>query len=99
MEEDSGGYREEESFDYADHAPEKGEKAMNFNFDELQESGEIIVGTPEYVTEEIERQYEEVGGFGRFVGLFQFGSLPHNLAMKNLELFADEVMPEINQLD
>ena len=99
MEDDRGGYREEESFDYADHAPEKGAKAMNFDFDELQESGEIIVGTPEYVTEEIERQYEEVGGFSRFVGLFQFGSLPHDLTIKNHELFADEVMPEIRKLN
>lgn len=91
-------YREEDSFDYADHAPDKGTKAMNFDFDALQESGEVIVGTPEYVTEEIERQYEVVGGFGRFVGLFQFGTMPDELVRKNLELFADEVMPEIRKL-
>lgn len=92
-------YREESSFDYAEKAPDKGKKAMNFDFDELLKTGEIVVGSPETVTAEIERQYEEVGGFGRYVGLFQFGDLADNLVNKNLELFTDEVMPEIRRLN
>ncbi|MGQ4556572.1 LLM class flavin-dependent oxidoreductase [Halobellus sp. GM3] len=91
-------YREDDSFSYADHAPDKAQKALDFDFDALIETGEIIVGSPETVTAEIEHQYEAIGGFGEFIGLFQFGSLPDHLVRKNLELFADEVMPEIKKL-
>ncbi|MGQ4556579.1 LLM class flavin-dependent oxidoreductase [Halobellus sp. GM3] len=91
-------YREDDSFSYADHAPEKGQKAMEADFEALVESGEIIVGSPETVTAEIEHQYEAIGGFGKFIGLFQFGSLPDHLVRRNMELFADEVMPEIKKL-
>ncbi|WP_313693560.1 LLM class flavin-dependent oxidoreductase [Halorarum halobium] len=91
-------YREDDSFSYADHTPEKGKKAMNFDFDELQETGEIIVGSPEYVVGEIERQYEAIGGFGTFIGLFQFGTLPDDLVRRNLERFSDDVMPEVRSL-
>jgi hypothetical protein len=32
-------------------------------------------------------------GAGVFMGLFQFGSIPHALAMKNIDLFAKAVLP------
>lgn len=84
---------------YYEYLPPRGQKAVDFDFDELQESGEIVVGDPEYVTAELEQQYETLGGFGSLIGLFQFGTLPHELTMKNLELFADEVMPALRRLD
>jgi len=31
------------------------------------------------------------------MGLFQFGSLPHELAKKNIELFAAKVLPELRR--
>ena len=31
------------------------------------------------------------------MGLFQFGSMPHALAMKNIALFAKEVLPEVQR--
>ena len=30
-----------------------------------------------------------------FMGLFQFGSLPHALACRNIELFAERVLPQL----
>lgn len=91
-------YREANAFEYEQEMPDKGQKAMNFDFDEFQESGEIIVGDPEYVTQEIKDQYETMGGFGTLIGLFQFGSLPDRLARKNIRLFGEEVIPEIEDL-
>ena len=94
-------YREENAFDYEQAAvdqSEKGRKALNFDFEELIESGEILVGTPETVTEELERQYEATGGFERAILRFQFGSMPHEQAIGNAERFADEVYPEIRSL-
>jgi hypothetical protein len=32
-----------------------------------------------------------------FMGLFQFGSLPHALATKNIELFANTVLPALRR--
>ena len=91
-------YREENAFAYEEAAPDKGQQAMNFDFEAYQERGEIIVGDPSYVAGELESQYEATGGFGELIGLFQFGTLPDELTRKNLELFADEVMPEIRDL-
>jgi hypothetical protein len=36
-------------------------------------------------------------GAGVFMGLFQFGSLPHALATKNIELFAKTVLPALRR--
>ena len=91
-------YREENAFAYEDAAPEKGQRAMNFDFDAFRERGEIIVGDPASVVEGIESLYEATGGFGNLVASLQFGTLSDELTRKNLELFADEVLPAIESL-
>jgi len=91
-------YHPEKLDEYAARMHPAGELAMNYDFDEFQEMGEIIVGTPEYVAAEIERQYEDVGGFGRLGGLFQFGTLPDEEVRRSLELYADEVMPAVRRI-
>jgi alkanesulfonate monooxygenase SsuD/methylene tetrahydromethanopterin reductase-like flavin-dependent oxidoreductase (luciferase family) len=78
--------------------PPDGKMAHEYEYEEYRDAGAFIVGSPAEVTAELERQYEQLGGFGRFAGLFQFGSLPHEKTVKNMELFADEVMPEIAKL-
>ncbi|MEY7851647.1 LLM class flavin-dependent oxidoreductase [Natrarchaeobius sp. A-rgal3] len=83
---------------YVENLHPHGELAYNFDFEEFHDFGEVIVGDPEYVVSEIERQYEIVGGFGRLAGQFQYGNMPKDRAEKSLELFADEVMPEIEKL-
>lgn len=75
-----------------------GDQWLRADFDELQETGEIIVGDPTYVIEEIERQYAATGGFGTLINLFQFGTLPDELARNNLERFAEDVLPAIARL-
>jgi alkanesulfonate monooxygenase SsuD/methylene tetrahydromethanopterin reductase-like flavin-dependent oxidoreductase (luciferase family) len=67
-----------------------------FDFDLTQKGGMTIVGDPDYVLREIRAQMREVGA-GVLMGLFQFGSLPHALACKNLELFAARVLPELRR--
>lgn len=89
-------YREERAFAYEEAVPDKAARAMNFDFEQLQAENEIIVGDPSYVTEQLERTYETVGGFGTLIPVLQFGTLPDDLTRKNLELFADEVMPELD---
>ena len=36
-------------------------------------------------------------GVGVLVGLFQFGSLPHALAQKNIRLFGEKVLPALKR--
>lgn len=67
-----------------------------FDFDLTQREGITIVGDPEYVIREVKSQMAEQGA-GVLMGLFQFGSLPHELALKNLRLFAREVLPELKR--
>ncbi|WP_325170158.1 LLM class flavin-dependent oxidoreductase [Noviherbaspirillum pedocola] len=58
--------------------------------------GTVVVGTPKSVLEQIE-QVREKTRFGTFVSMLQFGTLPDELARRNTELFAAEVMPELRK--
>jgi alkanesulfonate monooxygenase SsuD/methylene tetrahydromethanopterin reductase-like flavin-dependent oxidoreductase (luciferase family) len=53
-----------------------------------------IVGSPETVRQKL-REGIKAAGCGILQGIFQVGSMPHEMAMKNMELFAREVMPAI----
>ena len=67
-----------------------------FDFDLCQKEGLSIVGDPDYVVREIRAQARELG-VGVLVGLFQFGSLPHALAVKNIRLFGEKVLPALKR--
>jgi hypothetical protein len=64
--------------------------------DLMQKEGLSIIGDPDYVTREIQAQMQELGA-GVIMGLFQFGSLPHDLAQKNIRLFAETVLPALKR--
>jgi alkanesulfonate monooxygenase SsuD/methylene tetrahydromethanopterin reductase-like flavin-dependent oxidoreductase (luciferase family) len=66
------------------------------DFDLLQKEGLSIVGDPDSVTRAIQAQMRELGA-GVIMGLFQFGSMPHTLAEKNITLFARHVLPALKQ--
>ena len=63
----------------------------------LMETGVVIVGSPETVRRKI-TECHEVLGFGTFVALLHFGTLPADRTVKNIRLFADEVLPAIRPL-
>ncbi len=67
-----------------------------FDFDLTQQQGITLVGDPDYVIREIRAQMRELGA-GTLMALFQFGSLPHALACKNSQLFAERVLPELKR--
>ncbi len=56
--------------------------------------GFIIVGDPERCADTIQRWHEEAG-ITTFSGTFHFGGMPQELALKNLHLFTDRVMPAL----
>jgi alkanesulfonate monooxygenase SsuD/methylene tetrahydromethanopterin reductase-like flavin-dependent oxidoreductase (luciferase family) len=67
-----------------------------FEFDLSQQQGLTFVGDPDHVTREIKAHMKELGA-GVLMGLFQFGSMPHALARKNIDLFARTVLPELKR--
>ncbi len=51
-----------------------------------------LIGSPETVRQKIEHYHSRVP-FGQVVGMMQFGTLPADLTRRNIQMFADEVMP------
>jgi alkanesulfonate monooxygenase SsuD/methylene tetrahydromethanopterin reductase-like flavin-dependent oxidoreductase (luciferase family) len=54
--------------------------------------GFIIVGDPERCRDTIQRWHEEAG-ITTFSGTFHFGGMPQEMALNNMRLFAERVMP------
>ena len=65
-----------------------------FDFDYLRESGQFLVGTADQVTEKLLANME-LASAGIFMGMFQIGDMPHAKAMRNVETFAQAVMPHL----
>ena len=59
--------------------------------------GFIVVGDPERCSDTIQRWHEEAG-LTSFSGTFHFGGMPQELALKNIRLFAERVMPALKEL-
>ncbi len=72
-----------------------GRKAVDFDLDEFIESGEIIIGTPNDVTEQLKRQYDQLNGFGTMYVGAQFGDLPFEKGNENHCRFVKEVVPAL----
>jgi len=62
--------------------------------EQLIEKGTAIIGSPRTVRERIERMREKTG-LGNMVCLLQFGTLSDELTQRNIERFATEVMPHL----
>jgi alkanesulfonate monooxygenase SsuD/methylene tetrahydromethanopterin reductase-like flavin-dependent oxidoreductase (luciferase family) len=69
-----------------------GSRARSLTMEDLVASGTAIIGSPKTVREQIER-VRDATGFNRLVSMLQFGVLPDDLAKRNMEMFAAEVMP------
>lgn len=64
--------------------------------DSVIEKGMFICGSPETVRAKLEEYHSQIG-FGHLLTLLQFGTLPGELTRKNMELYANEVMPCLRQ--
>ena len=60
----------------------------------LNEEGQMVIGSSESVLRRL-KEYVDLSGIGTLVVLLQFGSMPHEQAMANMDRFAREVMPEL----
>jgi alkanesulfonate monooxygenase SsuD/methylene tetrahydromethanopterin reductase-like flavin-dependent oxidoreductase (luciferase family) len=62
--------------------------------DSLMESGQFICGSAATVRDRL-AEYERTLGLGNFLALLQFGTLPHEATMRNIERFAKDVIPQL----
>jgi alkanesulfonate monooxygenase SsuD/methylene tetrahydromethanopterin reductase-like flavin-dependent oxidoreductase (luciferase family) len=62
--------------------------------DSLIASGTAVIGSPKTVRDAISR-VRDATGLKRLVTMLQFGVLPDDLARRNMEMFASEVMPHL----
>ena len=69
----------------------------SFTVDDMQEQGIVVFGSPETVRQRLAAAHARLG-FGRLVGLLHYGSLPHELTVQNMTLFAEEVLPFVRTL-
>ena len=83
---------------YLDVLPPSTDHAVNFDYDATKDADNILIGDPDYVAREIERQQDIIGGFGTLVGGFHFGDLPSEKMEKSMRLYAEEVMPRVRRL-
>ncbi|KMM17106.1 LLM class flavin-dependent oxidoreductase [Synechococcus sp. GFB01] len=64
--------------------------------EEIEEGSYAIVGSPATVREKLTEQIERLG-IGNLLGLFQLGTLPADLTRRNMQLFAEEVLPALRR--
>lgn len=69
------------------------------SYDELVADRYVIVGSPETVKNELGHYCDEVGAGGMIAAGSHYGPMPNWMVMKNMQLFAEEVMPEFREAD
>jgi alkanesulfonate monooxygenase SsuD/methylene tetrahydromethanopterin reductase-like flavin-dependent oxidoreductase (luciferase family) len=65
-------------------------------FDEVLSGGYALVGSPQTVIDRLAEMAETLGS-SRIMGLFAIGSMPHELTVKNMTMFAEQVIPELKR--
>jgi len=73
-------------------APEMDWEKMSFR--EMNDKGFCVVGSAATVRQRLS-EYAKTLGFGIMPILFQFGDMPHHKVIKNMDMFAAEVMPQL----
>ena len=63
------------------------------SYDQMLEDGYIIVGSPQTVIDKYAAYCEELGAGGMVLAGSPVGPMPHWMVMKNMQIFAEEVIP------
>jgi alkanesulfonate monooxygenase SsuD/methylene tetrahydromethanopterin reductase-like flavin-dependent oxidoreductase (luciferase family) len=78
-------------------AAAKANLSMEMTLELLDEQGMFIVGSAATVRERLAEAQKQIG-FNHLLPLLQFGTLPHELTIKNAKMFAEQVMPQLRPL-
>ena len=97
---DAAGYRTEATI-RAGLLTQVGEQADMFRFGlkwkDFVDRGYVIAGSPSTVRDRLMRLAKDLN-LGQLMALQMIGSMPKQLVMKNTEMFAKEVMPQLKQM-
>jgi len=77
--------------------PDSFAAAQKYSWEELVEFGIVIAGSPDTVRERLEAAGRK-SKIGNWVLLMHIGSLPRELAMYNIDLFTEKVMPGLTSV-
>lgn len=86
------GYLTEKSMEAVLKA--KGGATRSKPYEMLIESGYAVVGSPASVGDRLLEMAERVGA-GIVVPMLQFGTMPHDMVLRNMERFAERVLPRL----
>jgi alkanesulfonate monooxygenase SsuD/methylene tetrahydromethanopterin reductase-like flavin-dependent oxidoreductase (luciferase family) len=74
-----------------------GDRPPQLTWKDLVNQGNIVAGTPSQVAEQLEQVIRDLH-IGHLMVLNQFGSIPHELAMRNIKLMTDKVAPRLRHI-
>src|SRR5262249_18554503 len=67
------------------------------NAKDMIDKGFVVIGSPATVREQLAEMAKRLN-VGHLMAVLQFGSMPHALAKKNIELFGREVLPHVQKI-
>lgn len=77
--------------------PDSFAAAQKYSWEELIEQGIVIGGSPDTVRERLEAAAKE-SSIGNWILLMHIGSMPRELAMHNIDMFTEKVMPSLSSV-
>lgn len=92
------GLQTDRSYDYRKRSKGAEMPGPGTPFEKLRESGYIVCGDPDYVTDWLANDME-TAGYGHFMGMFRVGSNSHENVIKSKNLFAEHVMPKLKHIN
>lgn len=72
--------------------------AVKLSWDQYQEAGIAVVGTPDKVIKKLRALYEQTG-VGNLLLMMHAGTMPNDMVMRSQKLFATEVLPAIREFE
>ena len=74
-----------------------GDRPPYLTWKDLVANGNIVAGTPSQVAEQLREVIKDLH-IGHLMVLNQFGSIPHDLAMDNIKLMGEQVLPKLRPI-
>jgi alkanesulfonate monooxygenase SsuD/methylene tetrahydromethanopterin reductase-like flavin-dependent oxidoreductase (luciferase family) len=76
----------------------RAEDTKQLRYRDFVEKGYVIAGSPATVRDRIREEVVKGLRVGNLMVLLQIGSMPHELTLENMDLFAREVLPHLRPL-
>ena len=76
----------------------RAEDPKTLRYKDFVDKGYVIAGSPATVRERLRRRSSSGLHVGNLMVLLQIGSMPHELTLKNIDLFAREVLPGLRDV-